>query len=36
MIASMSLLQAKEGGKQLKLTLLEVEYQPEAAGEYDR
>ena len=24
------------GGKQLKLTLLEVEYQPEAAGEYDR
>ncbi|MGP0172864.1 nucleoside diphosphate kinase regulator [Pseudomonas sp. NCHU5208] len=23
-------------GKQLKLTLLEVEYQPEAAGEYDR
>ena len=24
------------GGKQLKLTLLEDEYQPEAAGEYDR
>ncbi|SDQ02177.1 nucleoside diphosphate kinase regulator [Ectopseudomonas guguanensis] len=24
------------GGKQLKLTLLAVEYQPEAAGEYDR
>lgn len=24
------------GGKQLKLTLLEVEYQPEAAGDYDR
>jgi regulator of nucleoside diphosphate kinase len=24
------------GGKQLKLTLLEVEYQPEAAGEYAR
>lgn len=24
------------GGKQLKLILLEVEYQPEAAGEYDR
>jgi regulator of nucleoside diphosphate kinase len=24
------------GGKELKLTLLAVEYQPEAAGEYNR